>query len=1386
MQHVRKVLLTILSVVMCLCLATSIGCSILGGDKGNGGNSTGGGGDGGRSAVSITIEGPQTIYFGEFRSSDYKVVITWSDNSTTDETLGDGDFGADINKFIGTSATLGSHTVTITKYGKTANYTITVVSAHDGTVGLQFSKFETYASVTGFSSQSETAVTEIVIPKVYADLPVTTIDSNAFANNSSLTKITIPDTITTINPRAFAYCTGLEEITLPDSVSFVGDSAFSGCDNLAKLYFDGSLEQYLQIDIYNENSMPYAKGTALYINNEKVTELDIPETITKIGNYAFCGYSHLTKLKVAEQTEVGNKAFYNCHNVADLTIASFGLMQFDGDGVVNLNIVGEGTQNVSGVSYQGEKEFLEKITIDTSTGFCESTFSRAKALKEVVFGDSVTTIARSLFSGCTALEKITFGENVSAINDGVFYDCTSVKEVYVPSVEKWCTIDFEGYHSAPFYFSKQEVLYYANPAEEFDEEDAYLPVSELVLSNTVTSISDYAFYGYSNLVRLVLPENLLSIGEDAFNACRNLLSVKLPSTLETIGSCAFYDCIKLFEVFNLSENFDIPALSGESNHYGLGRAQVVKTENGESSIIKNYYTGCYEYLIPGTQRRTVLSAIKGEESILISIDVDNIRDNAFYENTDIKTVKMEWLANEIGNYAFYGCENIQTFHFGVDTDGVLGDFKAEYYLDTRFCNEYANPMRYAKEFYFNNQLITELSQLNITTDKIPNYAFIGWKGTSIVIPDCVRTVGDGAFMNCSNATFIDTGDGVTNLGIKVFQECTKVERAILGDSVSYVNERCFTGCSNLMSITFGKSIGGVGSQPYHYSGTKIAEVFNFSDFDVKLAFEADLGITDFVYITDPTVQSTITTDEDGFVTITLDSGDVKLINYKGTETEIVIPSNVTVIGNYLFNDNDDIVSVVIPEGVKSIGKYAFYDCNNLVSVDVPDSLEVIGDYAFYMSNNITEMTLGDNIKRIGENAFNSSSPLMENVDNVGYIGKYAVYGWQPETITIREGTILLADHLFSNKSFIATVSLPEGLKYIGRSAFQSTESITSINIPSTVIYIGDYAFRYTSISEVTLPDNLEYLGRGAFSDIEELVKDNHLIVGDVLYRVEEASGDYTIASNIRVVAEFALSDLNGITSITVPSNVEEIGEGAFRPGYEKDLKKVTFNKGLKKLGNMLFHYNVNNSDYDVQVYFNGTINEWNEIEKEPYWYAGLNTNTVICSDGEVGIRMSIEEWNNVFEQSSLGTNYTMTLTNHTTQGISIMKRDGDKIEVTEKTNYYDDGVTIYFEKDGDNYYSYTNVGGSYVKSPTTIDTWNQMTNQPLISSEFTALGDFTIGDYGSEVKYYNYYVENNSSTYLEVEFRYGKLYRIYHAGSEEGSLDFTFTFGDVEVTLPTV
>ena len=92
--------------------------------------------------------------------------------------------------------------------------------------------------------------------------------------------------------------------------------------------------------------------------------------------------------------------------------------------------------------------------------------------------------------------------------------------------------------------------------------------------------------------------------------------------------------------------------------------------------------------------------------------------------------------------------------------------------------------------------------------------------------------------------------------------------------------------------------------------------------------------------------------------------DGVLVKYKGEGEYVVIPQDVTTIGNYAFASCEWIKTVVIPFGVSVIGENAFYNCKNLNNIVIPEGVATIKSGAFNSCISLTNIHIPASVTRI--------------------------------------------------------------------------------------------------------------------------------------------------------------------------------------------------------------------------------------------------------------------------------------------------------------------------------------------------------------------------------------------------------------------------------------
>lgn len=157
-------------------------------------------------------------------------------------------------------------------------------------------------------------------------------------------------------------------------------------------------------------------------------------------------------------------------------------------------------------------------------------------IKYVTIEDGVTRIGRNAFANCYNFTSITIPKSVTLIKEDAFWYTKNLSKTnYTGDITSWCKIYFDGSTANPMYYSHN---FYINNIE----------IKDLVISNDVTTIGEYAFYNCKGFTSVTIGNNVTSIGEYAFANCKGLTSVTIGNSVTSIGALAFYGCSSLTSI----------------------------------------------------------------------------------------------------------------------------------------------------------------------------------------------------------------------------------------------------------------------------------------------------------------------------------------------------------------------------------------------------------------------------------------------------------------------------------------------------------------------------------------------------------------------------------------------------------------------------------------------------------------------------------------------------------------------------------------------------------------------------------------------------------------------------------------------------------------------
>ena len=633
-----------------------------------------------------------------------------------------------------------------------------------------------------------TWLTSIAIPN-----SITTIGKYAFRECYCLEAVIIPNSVTSIGNYAFEDCAGLIFVTIPNSVTSIGEGAFDSCTGLKKVIVT-DIAAWCGIKFEGRYSNPLYYAKHLYRNETtEITNLIIPNSVTSIGGYAFCGCSGLTSVTIPNSvTSIGMSAFRDCTGLTSVTIPN--------------SVTSIGSSAFCGCSA------LTSVTIPNSvTSIGDNAFRDCTGLTSVTIPNSVTSIGSSAFRGCSGLTSVTIPNSVTSIGNGTFWYCSGLTSVAIPN-----SVTSIGDNA----FSDCSGL------------------TSVTIPNSVTSIGGYAFYRCVGLTSVNIGNGVKEIGYSAFANCAELTDVycyaeNVPSTNSDAFAYSHIEnstlhvpaaSIEQYKTKTPWSNFGTFLLLGESVpdriqidgiYYTLfvdsKTAEVTKNPDdkyiGKINIPETVPYNGVTYSVTSIGESAFENS--GLTSITIPNSVTSIGWAAFCECLDLTSIIIPNSVTSIGEEAFCECVDLTSITIPNSVTSI-GEEAFSYCSGLTTINVEAG-----------NTVYDSRNNCNAIIETATNTLITGCKNTTI--PNSVTSIGDGAFSGCSGLTSVTIPNSVTSIGEYAFCECGGLTSVNIGNSVKEIGYSAFADCAELTDVyCYAESVPSTKSDAFYRSSTENA------------------------------------------------------------------------------------------------------------------------------------------------------------------------------------------------------------------------------------------------------------------------------------------------------------------------------------------------------------------------------------------------------------------------------------------------------------------------------------------------------------------------------------------------------------------------------------
>ncbi|MFA5044534.1 MAG: leucine-rich repeat protein, partial [Paludibacter sp.] len=643
-----------------------------------------------------------------------------------------------------------------------------------------------------------------------------------------------------------------------------------------------------------------------------------------------------------------------------------------------------------------------------------------------------------------------------------------------------------------------------------------IALKSIILPNSISSIGTYAFQYCFKLDSIAIPNSVTSIGDFAFDYCNNLKSVKLSNSLTTIGR-VFSNCSSLTKIVIPNS---VTSLTGSTFSY-CSRLKDVSFSNSLTSIGSNAFnncTGITDISIPNSVTLIDSYAFMnctGLTNLIIGSKVNTIGMSAFSNCSSLAGLVLPKSLQTIGDYAFQACNLLPVVTIPENV-GSIGSYAFSCSGLKSILS--ANPTPLVMSTYGVFSAVNKSTcTLYVPTGSKSLYQNTAqWKDFSNISEEF-------GFMLSNDTVRILSGESIT-INIPTTKTFTAVS------DQPWLKTSTVAGINNTQIVLAGDV------NPDLFLRTALVK-FSFENGPSQIITVIQSGTPKTVTVSSGGLQTSLTKQE--LLTVSnliltgtidardfrvmrdsmpqladIDMKDVSITAYSGSEgTNSSIssyPANATPINafykTYSGVGKTTLASVILPTNITSIGQSSFAYAIGLSSIVIPDQVTLIGMTAFAYCG-LKELTIGSSVTNIGFEAFLACNKLAG--------------------VAIPNAVKTIEAEAFSSCRDLKWVTFPDGLTTINSKAFMFCISLDSVNLPNTITTFGPDIFGFCyALKKANIPNTISELKSGTFYSCTSLK-------------------EISIPASVTKIGNRALGKCTVFTTINIPATVTGIEYGAF-------------------------------------------------------------------------------------------------------------------------------------------------------------------------------------------------------------------------------------------------